>query len=91
MILKEIINLSNQSYVYAIEDADGVRLYRKNRVTKNSLVVECRKTKCRKLLKLKPIYNVRYLFIFRYNKVEKIRGRIRYNTHPETSSMGEGV
>ena len=26
MILKEIINLSNQSYVYAIEDADGVRL-----------------------------------------------------------------
>ena len=79
MILKEIIKLFNQSYVYAIEDEDGVFLYRKNGVTKYSLLVECRKTKCRKMLKLKPISNVRYLFIFRDYKLEKIKDRIRYN------------
>ena len=46
MILEVIIKLYKTNCVYAIEDEKGVFLYRRNSVSKLSMTVKCRKTKC---------------------------------------------
>ena len=59
MSLKEIISLHCQKNVYVVEDEEGVFLYRFSKTNKYSIQLRCRRELCKKIVKLRPIYNVR--------------------------------
>ena len=59
LILKEIIELEKQGNIYVIKNDEGVFLYRKKDLRKYSVKIVCRRVSCSKILKLKPIHNVR--------------------------------
>ena len=63
MILREVLDLHNQTYVYAIENDEGVFLFRWKHTNRLSITVRCRTRRCNKYLRLLPIKDVRYNFL----------------------------
>ena len=59
VILKEIISLENQAYVFVVENKEGVFLYRQKKVDQYTFSLRCRMKSCKKVLKVHPIHNVR--------------------------------
>ena len=75
----KIVNIfvpRGRKIIYAIQEFEKVYLYREKRVLKNSIHLRCRKTACKRSLKLHPLNKLRYEHYHFFKLVVSLKNHI---------------